>query len=100
MGLAEVFSQDRRLVILRLLAEDLDHKLNTSVLQDALELIGHGCSRDCVETECAWLEEQGLAAVEKVGKGDAVTVVRLTGRGQDVAEGRATVPGVKRPRAR
>jgi len=100
MGLAEVFSQDRRLVILRLLAEDLDHKLNTSVLQDALDLIGHGCSRDCVETECAWLEEQGLVAVEKVGNGETVTVVHLTGRGQDVAEGRATVPGVKRPRAR
>lgn len=97
MSLAEVFSQDRRLVILRLLAEDLDHKLNTSVLQDALDLVGHGCSRDCVETECAWLEEQGLTVVEPVGN---VKVVRLTGRGQDVAEGRATVPGVKRPRAR
>ena len=97
MSFAEVFSQDRRLVILRLLAEDLDHKLNTSVLQDALDLIGHGCSRDCVETECAWLEEQGLVIVEPVGH---VKVIRLTGRGQDVAEGRATVPGVKRPRAR
>jgi len=97
MSLAEVFSQDRRLVILRLLAEDLDHKLNTSVLQDALALIGHGCSRDCVETECAWLKEQGLVQNEQVGP---VTVVRLTGRGQDVAEGKATVPGVKRPRAR
>ncbi|UJX43186.1 ArsR family transcriptional regulator [Desulfovibrio sp. JY] len=95
--MAEVFSQDRRLVILRLLAEDLDHKLNTSVLQDALDLIGHGCSRDSVETECSWLAEQGLVNVEKVGP---VTVVQLTGRGQDVAEGRATVPGVKRPRAR
>lgn len=97
MSLAEVFSQDRRLVILRLLAEDLDHKLNTSVLQDALALIGHGCSRDCIATECAWLQEQGLVETEQVGP---VTVVRLTGRGQDVAEGRATVPGVKRPRAR
>lgn len=100
MSFSDLVSQDRRLVILRLLAEDLDHKLNTSVLQDALDLIGHGCSRDCVETECAWLEEQGLVAVERVGRDNAVTVVRLTGRGQDVAEGRATVPGVKRPRAR
>lgn len=97
MNFAALVSQDRRLVILRLLAEDLDRKLNTSVLQDALDLVGHGCSRDCVETEVSWLEEQSLVTSEKVGP---VTVVRLTGRGQDVAEGKATVPGVKRPRAR
>lgn len=97
MSFAVLVSQDRRLVILRLLAEDLDHKLNTSVLQDALDFIGHACSRDCVGTECAWLQEQGLVETEQVGP---VTVVRLTGRGQDVAEGKATVPGVKRPRAR
>jgi hypothetical protein len=97
MKFAEVLAQDRRLVILRLLAEDLDRKLNTSILQDALDMVGHGCSRDCVETECAWLHEQGLVEAEAVGP---VTVVRLTGRGQDVAEGKATVPGVKRPRAR
>ena len=97
MSFNELLSQDRRLVILRFLNEDADRTLNTSILQDALDQIGHGCSRDCVETECAWLAEQGLVSVDRVGP---VTVVRLTGRGQDVAEGRATVPGVKRPRAR
>ncbi|MHC1792025.1 VpaChn25_0724 family phage protein [Solidesulfovibrio sp.] len=97
MSFTALLSQDRRLVILRFLTEDPDHKLNTSILQDALDQIGHGCSRDCVETEVAWLSEQGLVATDQVGP---VTVVRLTGRGQDVAEGKATVPGVKRPRAR
>lgn len=96
MSFSDLLAQDRRLVILRFLNEDQDRKLNTSILQDALDRIGHGCSRDCVETECAWLAEQGLVTVEKVGP---VNVVTLTGRGQDVAEGRATVPGVKRPRA-
>ena len=97
MSFNELLAQDRRLVILRFLNEDADRTLNTSILQDALDQIGHGCSRDCVETECAWLAEQGLVSVDRVGP---VTVVRLTGRGQDVAEGKATNPGVKRPRAR
>lgn len=97
MSFADLLSQDRRLVILRFLNEDTDRTLNTSILQDALDRVGHGCSRDCVETECSWLAEQGLVEAEKIGP---VTVVRLTGRGQDVAEGKATVPGVKRPRAR
>lgn len=97
MDFSDLLSQDRRLVILRFLAEDQDRTLNTSILQDALDQVGHGCSRDCVDTECAWLAEQGLVTTERVGP---VTVVTLTGRGQDVAEGKATVPGVKRPRAR
>jgi Fe2+ or Zn2+ uptake regulation protein len=97
MMFADLLAQDRRLVILRFLAEDQDRTLNTSILQDALDQVGHGCSRDCVETECAWLAEQGLVTRQQVGP---VTVVTLTGRGQDVAEGKASNPGVKRPRAR
>lgn len=100
MSFNDLLTKNRRLVILRFLDEDVDRELNTSILQDAIAEIGLGCSRDCVEAECAWLEEQGLVVVERVGRNDAVTLVRLSGRGQDVAEGRATVPGVKRPRAR
>ena len=87
--------QDRRLVILRFLLEDPGYRLNTSVLQTALESVGHGCSRDCVDAECAWLAELGLVRLETVG---SVTVVHLTGRGEDVAAGRCAVPGIKRPR--
>ena len=39
---------------------------------------------------------QTLAEVEDLGP---VKVIRLTGRGEDVAKGRVAVPGVKRPRA-
>ena len=95
-GFEEVLTQDRRLVILRFLSEDSDYTLNTSILQTALGQVGHSCSRAQVETECAWLQEQGLVAVTSVGN---INVVKLTGRGQDVADGRARVPGVKRPRA-
>lgn len=97
---AELIASDIRLVILRCLNEDPGYGSNESVLQDMLESMGHNVSRDRVRTEFAWLAEQGLVTVEpKTVAGLVVTrVVRLTGRGSDVATGRATAPGVKRPR--
>ena len=91
---AKLVTEDRRLVILRFLAEDKGYSLNTSVLQDALCAVGHCMSRDEVETQAAWLDEQGLVEMGQVG---TVTVVKLTGRGAEAAKGLATVPGVKRP---
>ena len=41
MSFDELVSRDRRLVILRFLAEDQDRTLNTSILQDALDQVGH-----------------------------------------------------------
>lgn len=90
----KAFIEDRRLAILRFLSEDKGYALNTAMLQEALKAIGHNVSRDEVETQAAWLAEQGLVEVEKVGP---VTVARLTERGLDCASGAACVPGVKRP---
>jgi hypothetical protein len=42
----------------------------------------------------AWLAEQGLLTTKATGD---VVVATLLARGVDVAGGRATVPGVKRP---
>lgn len=83
-----------RLVILQCLAEDNDYSLNTSILQDCLAPLGYSLSHDAVETQCAWLAEQGLVDVEKV---ESSIVVTLTRRGLDVAQGLARQPGVKRP---
>ena len=83
-----------RLAILRFLAEDSDYRLNTSLLQDGLTEIGLDMTRGQIETECAWLEERDLVAVEAVGP---VKVVRLLERGADVSAGRVLVDGVKRP---
>ena len=91
---AKLVTEDRRLVILRFLDETPSRELNTSVLQSALDAYGHAVSRDQVETDCAWLSEQGLVDVEPVGP---VKVVSLTARGEDVAKGRVVQPGVKRP---
>ncbi|WP_027366945.1 hypothetical protein [Desulfocurvibacter africanus] len=94
---AQLVTEDRRLVILRCLAEDPGYSMNTSLLHAALVSLGHNCTRDQVATDAGWLQEQGLVRVEPSGP---VTLVRLTGRGEDVAAGRATVPGVRRPSPR
>ncbi len=88
------FAHPRRCAPLRFLAEDADYAMNTSLLQSALDAVGHGVSRDCVNGDAAWLEEQGLVFCEDLG---GLIVVKITQRGLDVAEGRAVVPGVKRP---
>ena len=88
------FAEDRRLVILRFLAEEPDYRMNTSLMCDALDVIGHRVSRDVVATDAAWLQDNGLVTMETLGH---VTLLKLTERGADVAAGRATVPGVKRP---
>jgi Fe2+ or Zn2+ uptake regulation protein len=92
---ADLIASDIRLVILRCLNEDPGYDLNESMLQAMLEALGHNVSRDRVRTELAWLAEQGLVTVTVVMN---VQVATLTQRGADVATGRATVPGVKRPR--
>ncbi len=88
--------EDRRLVLLRLLAEMPAYRANSSVLTMALESYGHAATRDQVKTELHWLQEQLLVSLSDLGP---VLVATATERGQDVASGRAIVPGVKRPGA-
>lgn len=94
MSFAQLLSEDRRLVILRLLAAAPEYTLNAFVLRPGLEAVGHAMSADQLATELAWLAEQGLAELEAMAN---VTVARLTARGADVAAGRIVTPGVKRP---
>ncbi|MHA7915510.1 VpaChn25_0724 family phage protein [Alloalcanivorax xenomutans] len=93
---ANFLREDQRLVILRILCEMPAYSANSSVLAGLLRQYGHNASRDQVKTELHWLDEQGLAEVEDM---DAVMLVKLTERGADVAAGRASVPGVRRPGA-
>lgn len=97
MSYAELIAADIRLVILRALAEDTGYSHNESVLQSVLEVFGHSISRDRIRTELNWLAEQGLVTLRDAA---GYLVATLTGRGADVAAGRVTVPGVKRPRPR
>ncbi|WP_321367616.1 hypothetical protein [uncultured Desulfuromusa sp.] len=97
MSISALLAEDRRLVVLRALSEDAGYSHNESVLQSILAAFGHTISRDQVRNLISWLAEQDLVNVETVGD---YMVAKLTGRGADVAAGRATVPGVKRPAPR
>jgi hypothetical protein len=94
MSFDKLLTEDRRLMVLRLMAESPDYQLNVYVLRPALDAVGHTVGLDRLESDLAWLAEQGLVSV---GKASDVTVGKLTARGADVAAGRAVVPGVKRP---
>lgn len=96
MTLANLMTEHQRLVILRLLSEVPGYDLNESILQDSINAYGLNISRDGLRTQLAWLAEQGLLILRPVGGSQLAS---LTGRGEDVAAGRATVPGIKRPRA-
>ncbi|WP_142850951.1 ArsR family transcriptional regulator [Telmatospirillum sp. J64-1] len=100
MSLSRIMQEDRRLCVLRLLHEDSDYSLNSSLLGKALAAYGHGISGDQLRTDLAWLAEQDLITLQDLprpGGRDPLQVATLTGRGADVAEGRAKVPGVARP---
>lgn len=95
MSYADIVTEDQRLAVLEALEGDPDYSHNEHVLGRLLQAVGHGVSSDRLRTHVAWLQEQGLVAVEDVS---GVLVVRLTRRGEDAALGRARVPGVARPR--
>lgn len=97
MTFGERMAQDRRLAILKLLGRTPGYRANESLLHLALEDFGHRISRDQVRTELCWLAEQGLVASEEIA---GLIIATATRRGLDVAEGKATVPGVKRPSPR
>jgi Fe2+ or Zn2+ uptake regulation protein len=91
---AELLSEDRRWAILHWLEKSPVYEANHFVLHTALPSSGHRASLDVVRSELSWLAEQGLLAVEVL---DGVSIARLTARGLDVAQGRAEIPGVKKP---
>ncbi|HCC5907466.1 TPA: ArsR family transcriptional regulator [Citrobacter freundii] len=92
----DLLDQDQRLVLLRSLL-DCGDSANESILQTCLQTYGHKVSRDTVRTQLAWLREQGLVTLSDVS---GCYVAEITGRGDEVASGLTTVPGVKKPRPR
>lgn len=92
---AELWREDRRLVILRTLAETSGYSCNDSILQTILVTFAHKCSRDQVRSELAWLQEQGYLTYDVLETGTYIATI--TQSGIDVAQGNITVPGVKRP---
>lgn len=96
MDSKDLIIPDRRLVILRSLYDMSGYTGNDSMLDTCLMSWGHVMTRDEIKTEIAWLHEQRLLTSETM---EDNVICRLTSRGEDVATGRAIIPGVKRPRA-
>lgn len=97
MSYAQKVREHVRVTILRLLEEDPNYTMNDSLITDLVSEFALSASRDTVRTELAWLREQGLVTFNN----DAgIIIATLTERGADVALGRATVPGIKRPSPR
>lgn len=96
MTYAEVLAEDRRLAILKLLAES-GGSGNESVLRTGLEMLGHTAelTRDNVRKDILFLNECGLVVMEWFS--DKIVVCKITKRGVDVANGRERVEGVKKP---
>ncbi len=94
MSYAETLSKHRRLTILRALNEAPGYTANESLLNAVCNDFGVTTNRDQMAAELAWLEEQQLISLEDIA---GLKVARITERGQDVAAGKASHPGVKRP---
>lgn len=91
---AEYQTEDRRLVLLRGLANAAQYRANAFLLRRYCDAVAHVVSADRIEQDIAWLHEQGLVVREHA---DRVTTATLTERGLDVATGRTSVPGVQKP---
>jgi hypothetical protein len=94
MSYAEFQQQARRLALLQALEQAAQYRANAVLLKSYCEAVGHTVSSDRLEADLAWLSEQGLIGLQR---GADASVAVLTDRGQDVATGRAQVPGVARP---
>lgn len=86
---------DLRLCLLRVLAEAPGCRANASILQDAVNAIGHHASRDQILMHLGHLASLGAVDTEAVGP---VTVAALTDTGANhLRRLGPPLPGVKLP---
>ena len=91
MSYKDEIERARRLAILMALYMAAGYTLSARALRTQVEAIGYITSADKLMQEVAWLDEMGY--VEQL----ELDAVRLTERGSDIATGRMTAPGVRRP---
>lgn len=95
MKFKEFVREDRLLEILLFLSVTNGYGASHYLLLTAVDRVGHAVSMDVLKADLAWLAEHGLIETQE---DDGSLVARLKQRGLDVAEGRASHPGVKRPK--
>ena len=98
MSFAVAVTEDQRLCVLQALEGDPDGSHNENVLRAALALSGHRrLSGQRVRDILDWLAERELVTLEERA---GLAVAHITARGEDVALGGSSVPGVAAPRRR
>jgi hypothetical protein len=95
MSFADRVAEEGRLVILKSLAEETDHRLNSSLIVEALEAWGIKRSRDWTNTQVRKLAEIGAVRFDELKPG--LLIVQITRAGLDHVERRSVLEGVKRP---
>lgn len=86
-----VVARHRALLVLRLLVGPLNGAGNEAVISELLDLWALGGTRDALRACIASLEQSDLVVTTMAGE---CAVVRLTPQGDEVARGKARVPGV------
>lgn len=95
MSLSAIMEHEARLVALRMLAEQSDGRLNSSLLRDELaERWAINRTRDWLHVQLRFLAEIGAVHLTEAG---SVLIAEITQRGLDHVERRIVLDGVKRP---
>lgn len=94
LSFEEHSARDARLVILRGLSEQLDGRMNETLLTALLETFGHNRSRDWVRTQLLKLKELGAVTITEAG---TVYIASITRAGLDHLHRKSVIEGVARP---
>jgi hypothetical protein len=95
MNIIELENQEYRRDIIALLEQDSDYAMSELILKKAVQALGNPIAKDRLRSQLQWLKEQALITVSILVDTDLHTA-KLTYLGEDVANGRATVPGIAR----
>ncbi len=94
MNYEQRMAEDARLVILKELSRQTDHRLNETILAHVLDSFGHRRSREWIRTQINKLGELGAVTSIAVG---TVLIATITRAGLDHVERRSLIEGVARP---
>lgn len=95
MSLSEIMEREARLVALRMLAEQSDQRLNSSLLREELaDRWAINRTREWLHTQLRFLADIGAVRLTEAG---SVLIAEVTQRGLDHVERRIVLDGVKRP---
>ncbi len=92
---ADLVREDRRLTILKVLAQLDGYTGNIHLLSMALNDLGHRASESQILADLEWMAELDYVSLKRPGD---LPVATLTRRGEDIQAGLVTVAGIKRPR--